>query len=105
MHRYDAYNVEAAETHFTIDVRFRQCQDPNCAEFEDTVLTVGPHNREAKDKVTDSTVEFIGECSPFPWRRLRLAHTARHEDDCSFYCTMYACRTCHAFLPSLRGGW
>jgi hypothetical protein len=61
---YDAYNVEAAEAHFNIDVRFRQCEDEACVEFEDTVLTVGPHNIEARDPVTGSTVKFVGEFGP-----------------------------------------
>ena len=61
---YDAYNVEAAEAHFNIDVRFRQCEDEACVEFEDTILTVGPGNIEARDPVTGSTVKFVGEFGP-----------------------------------------
>lgn len=60
---YDAYNVEAAEAHFNIDIRFRQCEDDACTQYEDTVLTIGPGNPEARDPVTGSSARFIGEVS------------------------------------------
>jgi hypothetical protein len=76
--RYDAYAVEPAETHFDIDVRFRQCSDPGCVEYTDTILSVGPNNPEAKDPVRKASHGRWSHHHAPPHIRLVVLYTDEH---------------------------